>query len=38
VNLIPHTVTATTFSAVKAGSRLNLEVDDSDRIVEVRCG
>ncbi len=34
VNLIPHTVAATTFSAVRVGSRLNLEVDQLARYAQ----
>ncbi|HWL63791.1 MAG TPA: riboflavin synthase [Steroidobacteraceae bacterium] len=34
VNLIPHTVAATTFSAVKVGGRLNLEVDQLARYAQ----
>lgn len=34
VNLIPHTVEATTFGRLAAGSRLNLEVDPVARYVE----
>lgn len=38
VNLIPHTVAATTFSAVKPGSRLNLEVDQLARYAQGALG
>lgn len=34
VNLIPHTVQATTFSRLAAGTRLNLEVDQLARYLE----
>ena len=34
VNLIPHTLQATTLSRLKAGSRVNLEVDPVARYVE----
>lgn len=34
VNLIPHTVAETTFSAIQPGSRLNLEVDQLARYAQ----
>jgi riboflavin synthase len=34
VNLIPHTVAATTFSTVRPGTRLNLEVDQLARYAQ----
>lgn len=34
VNLIPHTVAQTTFSAIQPGSRLNLEVDQLARYAQ----
>ena len=41
VNLIPHTVAATTFGALRPGSQLNLEVDQMarylERLLALRC-
>ena len=41
VNLIPHTVAATTFGRLRAGSQLNLEVDQMarylERLLALRC-
>jgi riboflavin synthase len=34
VNLIPHTLTATTLGGAKSGARLNLEIDPVARYVE----
>jgi riboflavin synthase len=34
VNLIPHTLTVTTFGCLKSGARLNLEIDQVARYVE----
>jgi|SRR5690606_2345334 len=34
VNLIPHTVSATTFAAIRPGDRLNLEVDQLARYAQ----
>jgi riboflavin synthase len=41
VNLIPHTVAATTFGSLRPGSQLNLEVDQMarylERLLALRC-
>jgi riboflavin synthase len=38
INLIPHTIEATTLKHLKAGSRVNLEIDLIARYVERMLG